>query len=71
MINRSAKEYYHREWGLEFQPTTDGETPVGYRSVQIEADESSWGSMTTAQRLAVTRKMVRREVLKQKLGVSE
>jgi len=35
---------------------------------QIEADDTNWASMTTAQRLAVAKKLLRLEVLKKRLG---
>lgn len=35
---------------------------------QIESDDTNWGSLNTTQRLTVMKKILRREVLKQKLG---
>ena len=40
-------------------------------SIGIEADDLSWASMTTVQRLAVAKKVIRREVLKRKLGLND
>ena len=37
-------------------------------SSQLEADDINWSTLTTAQKLAVAKKLLRREVLRGKLG---
>lgn len=35
----------------------------------LESDDTNWSTMTTAQRLSVAKKLLRRDVIKNKLGV--
>ena len=37
-------------------------------NAQLDADDMAWDSLTTAQKLAVAKKLLRREVLKRRLG---
>ena len=37
-------------------------------SSQLEADDTAWSTLTTAQKLAVAKKLLRREVLQRRLG---
>lgn len=43
-------------------------TELNTLSGQLEADDAAWASLTTAQRLAVAKKLLRREVLTRRLG---
>ena len=43
-------------------------TELDTLGTQLESDDTSWSGLTTAQKLAVIKKVLRREVLRKKLG---